>query len=243
MNIVKEFKKPLAIGGGTLLLVFMLWSFVISPQNASLTNLQAQQVQLQAQQVGLGVHLTTLEGEKQKVSSNCADLEKISTQIPSVQTPGDIDAEESSFEHQFNALTASAHVTLTQFSGFAPPTSTTGAAPAASSAASGVTPVPTTMGVTGNYGQIMAFVNGLDSFPRLFVIQSFTLTTGASSSSGGASSNATAAASASSGSTPLWTGGVTTPASAGPYTLTIDGSIYYTSSPSALGACDAATTN
>jgi hypothetical protein len=91
--------------------------------------------------------------------------------------------------------------------------------------------------VTGNYGQVLAFVNGLDNFPRLFVIQTFILSTGATAS---ASSSVSAAAQAAGGS-PLWTGGTPTAASAAPYSLSITGSIYYTSTPSALAACTKAT--
>ena len=41
--------------------------------------------------------------------------------------------------------------------------------------------------------------------------------------------------------TPLWVGGTPTAASAGPYNLQITGSIYYTSTPNALAACTKAT--
>ena len=74
-------------------------------------------------------------------------------------------------------------VTLTQFSGFVPATSvggapattpaTAGAAGATGAAPADVVAVPTTLAVTGNYNQISAFITGLDSFPRLFVIQTF----------------------------------------------------------------------
>ena len=43
--------------------------------------------------------------------------------------------------------------------------------------------MPTTLAVTGNYGQMTSFVKGLDSFPRLFIIQTFNLTYGTTSPS------------------------------------------------------------
>jgi hypothetical protein len=92
------------------------------------------------------------------------------------------------------------------------------------------------MTIAGNFSQMSAFVGGLDSFPRLFTIQTFTLSIGAVSTSGG-----TAAASTSVGPSPLWVGGITTAPTAGPYLLTIAGSIYYTTTPSALDACTKAT--
>ena len=181
MNAVREYRVPLFIGAGTVVIALLLWVVLVSPQNSKLSSLQAQQTQLQTQQTSLTTKLASLKTEQQKVSTNCADLQKISTQIPSVQSPTDIDAEESSFESQFNGLAASTGVTLTQFSGFAPATTTSGT-PAATTTPAGstgsVVAVPTTLAVTGSYGQMLAFVNGLESFPRLFVIQKFVLSFG-----------------------------------------------------------------
>jgi hypothetical protein len=188
--------------------------------------------------------LAALKTEQQKLSSSCADLQKIATQIPSVQSPTDVDAEESSFESQFNTLTATSGVTLTQFSGFAPATTAQATTPATGSTTpADVVAVPTTLSVFGTYGQIQSFINSLDTFPRLFVIQNFVLSYGAAASttSGSASTSSAASAAPSSAQPPLWTGGTPTAASAGPYTLAINGSIYYTSTPSALDACTKAT--
>ena len=173
----------------------ILWVALISPQNSKLTSPPGPgRSTADPGELAPGHADRTSQSEGQKLSSNCADLQKISTQIPSVQTPTDIDAEESSFESQFNALAASSGVTLAQFSGFAPAsstaagtaaaTSTTGTAAGSTSAATaGVTAVPTTLTVQGNYGQITSFINGLDSFPRLFVIQKFILAYGIASTS------------------------------------------------------------
>ena len=91
-----------------------------------------------------------------------------------------------------------------------------------------------------------AFINGLDNFPRLFVIQQFdltygTLTAAASASSSSSSSSGSAPAAVAANAPPLWVGGTPTSPTAGPYTLKIDGSIYYTSTPNALAACTKAT--
>jgi len=245
VNNLREYRMPLAIAGGALVVVIILWVALISPQNSKLNALQAQSTQLQTQETAVQARLAALQSEGLKLSSNCADLQKISTQIPSVQTPTDIDAEESSFESQFNALAGSSGVSLAQFSGFAP-ASTTAATPAATGPA-GVTAVPTTLAVQGNYGQITAFINGLDNFPRLFVIQKFVLSFGAAATSATSGSSSAGSSDSSSGvavnaaSHPLWVGGQPTAASAGPYNLQITGSIYYTSTPNALSACSKAT--
>jgi Tfp pilus assembly protein PilO len=244
MSTVREYRIPLMIGGAALVVALLLWAVVVSPQNSKLSSLQAQETQLQSQATGLQIKLASLKTEQQKLSSSCADLQKIATQIPSVQSPTDIDAEESSFESQFNALTASSGVTLTQFSGFTPATSTSSTSSTSTGTTAGVVPVPTTLAVTGNYGQITAFVNGLDHFPRLFVIQNFILaygTTASASSSTPSSGSSGSSNQPSSSANPLWVGGTPTAATAGPYSLAIDGSIYYTSTPNALDACTKAT--
>jgi Tfp pilus assembly protein PilO len=239
MSNAREYRVPLFIGGGALVIALLLWVILISPQNSKLSSLQAQQTQLQTQQTALQTKLTSLKTAQQKVSANCADLQKVSTQIPSVQSPTDIAAEESTFESQFNGLAASTGVSLTQFSGFAPATGTS-ASPAATTPASSsgsVVAVPTTLAVTGSYGQMLSFVNGLDSFPRLFVIQKFILTFGAAASSGSTTGSSSSSGSSTAALPPLWVGGTQTPSTASPYSLSITGSIYYTSTPSALAAC------
>jgi Tfp pilus assembly protein PilO len=257
MNSVREYRMPLLIGGGALVVALLIWVAVVAPQNSKLASLQTKQTQLTSQQSALEAKLASLKSEKQRLSSSCADLQKIATQIPTVQAPTDVDAEESSFESQFNALTAAAGVTLTQFSGFAPATTTggtstptttlpSGSRASASTTPSDVTAVPTTLTVTGNYSQISAFINGLDGFPRLFVITNFILSYGAStaaSGSSGAASSGTAspAAAANPNGPPLWTGATPTAPSAGPYSVAITGSIFYTSTPNALEACTKAT--
>jgi Tfp pilus assembly protein PilO len=242
MNEVRAYRIPLMIAAGSLVVALLLWAVLVSPQKSKLSSLQTQETQLQGQQTQLQAKLASLKSEQQKLSSSCADLQKIATQIPSVQSPTDVDAEESSFESQFNALTSSSGVTLSQFSGFAPAT-TAQATPTTGTATTpaGVVAVPTTLAVTGNYGQVLNFINELDSFPRLFVIQNFNLSYGSTAPTGTSSSSSGSAVTASPTQTPLWTGGTPTAASAGPYSLAINGSIYYTSTPSALDACTKAT--
>jgi len=245
MNTVREYRMPLLIGAGALVVALLLYAIVVAPQSSKLSSLQNQETQLQSQQSTLESKLTALRTEKQNLTKSCADLQKIATEIPSVQSPTDVDAEESSFESQFNGLAETSGVTLTQFSGFAPATATATATPATGTATTnGVVAVPTTLTVTGDFAKMTAFINGLDKFPRLFVIQTFNLAYGSaaaqsSSSSSGSGSASTNAASV--GSSPLWVGGTATAPTAGPYSLAIDGSIYYTSTPNALDACTKAT--
>jgi hypothetical protein len=218
---------------------------VFSPQSSKLTNLKAQETTLTAQQAQLQAQLTVLQTEKQKLPANCADLEKISTQIPSVQSPSDLAAEQSSFYDQLTTLVGSSGTSIPLFSWAAGAASTTGGVGGSAGSSSGTTstagvvPVPVSMTITGNFTQMSAFVGGLDSFPRLFVIQNFTLALGSpTGAAGSASSSGSSSTGAGSAANPaLWIGGTPTAGAAGPYTLTISGSIYYTTTPSALDAC------
>jgi Tfp pilus assembly protein PilO len=245
MNSVREYRMPLIIAGGAIVIALLIWVVLVAPQNSKLSSLATKETQLTSQQSSLEAKLASLKSEKQQLTSSCADLQKIATQIPSVESPTDVDSEESSFESQFNALTASSGVTLTQFSGFAPSTGGSSSTPVLAPAHTGatdVTAVPTTLTVTGNYGQISAFINALDTFPRLFVIQTFVLAGGSGAATAPSPGSASPSGSSSAaGGTPLWTGGAPTAAAAGPYSVTITGSIYYTSAPNALDACTKAT--
>ena len=41
MNAVKEYRNPLIIAGGTLIIALLLWVVLVSPQNSKLASLQA----------------------------------------------------------------------------------------------------------------------------------------------------------------------------------------------------------
>lgn len=239
MSTVQEYRNPLLIAAGAIVVAILIYTLGISPQTSKLSSLQTQQTTLQTQEQTLQAQLTALETEKQKLPANCADLQKISTQIPSVQSASDLAAEQSSFYNQLTALIAQSGTSFTTFAF----TGGTAAAPASSgTAATGVVPVPVSLSVTGNYSQMSTFVSGLDSyqaFPRLFVIQTFDLSFGAASA-GSTASAPSASASVGASATPLWIGGTATSPTAGPYSLAITGSIYYTSTANALAACNKA---
>ena len=187
--------------------------------------------------------LTGLEKDKQQLPTKCASLQKITLQIPSVQNPGDLAAEQSSFYNQLTALVGSSGTAIPSFAWTgnsatgATTTPTTAPTAGASPAAAGVVPVPVKMHITGNYAQMSAFIAGLDSFPRLFVIQSFNLAIGGTATTGSGSTSNAASTTPAAGATPLWVGGTPTAGSSGPYGLDLAGSIYYTATPSALAAC------
>ena len=242
MSTVKEYQRPLLVAVVGIVAAILLYALLISPQSSKLSNLNAQKTQLVGQQQQLLSTLTTLQSEKHTLPAKCAVLQKISVQIPSVQNPGDLAAEQSSFYNQLTALVGSSGTSIPSFSWTSNSASGTTAAtapPVAGQApvSSGVVPIPVKMHITGNYAQMSAFIAGLDSFPRLFVVQTFTLTVGAgaATSTAGASTGGSAAAGAT--APPLWVGQTPTAPTGGPYGLDVAGSIYYTATPSALAAC------
>jgi Tfp pilus assembly protein PilO len=241
MSIVKEYQRPLLVAVVGIVAAILLYALLISPQSSKLSNLNAQKTQLVGQQQQLQSTLTTLQSEKHTLPAKCAVLQKISVQIPSVQNPGDLAAEQSSFYNQLTALVGSSGTSIPSFAwtGNTASAATATTPPVAGSptVSSGVVPIPVKMHITGNYAQMSAFIAGLDSFPRLFVIQTFTLAVGAgaATSTAGASTGGSAAAGAT--APPLWVGQTPTAPTGGPYGLDVAGSIYYTATPSALAAC------
>ncbi len=108
--------------------------------------------------------------------------------------------------------------------------------------------MPTTLAVTGNYDQIHAFIDDLDGFPRLFVIQNAQPQLGLRHP-GELRRPPAAPQLVGRGrlglrlrQPPLWTGGQRHPGQRRSRTRwPSTGSIYYTSTPSALDACTKAT--
>ena len=50
MTTIREYQRPLLIGGGAIIIALLLWVIVLSPEASKLTSLQTQEVQLQSQQ-------------------------------------------------------------------------------------------------------------------------------------------------------------------------------------------------
>ncbi len=61
MNNVREYRMPLMIGAGALVVALLLWAILVSPQSSKLSSLQSQETQLQGQETALQAKLTALE--------------------------------------------------------------------------------------------------------------------------------------------------------------------------------------
>jgi Tfp pilus assembly protein PilO len=188
MEQLKRFRTPVITGVATLVLGIVIYAAWISPEGSHLAKLHAMQTQLQTQQSQLQIKIAALKKEKSQLGANCAQLTTNLTEIPG--TPS-VD----SFLQQITALTVSSGD---------PNTPSISVTQAAAGAKAGVTQVQVGMTLAGTYGQMTEFLNGLDTFPRLFTVTSLTVAGG-----------------------PIVSGGQTlSPATAG-YTLTMIGDIYY----------------
>ena len=203
MEQLKRFRISAFIGVGTLVLAIIVYAAWISPEGSHLTKLHAQQTQLQLQETALQVRIATLKSEKAQLGADCQQLTTDLTEIPG--TPS-VD----SFLQQVTALAVASGdpstptISVTQ--------ATTGAGKAT------VTPVTVALTLAGNYGQMTSFLQGLDTFPRLFTVTTISVTGGAIASGGQALSPGTAG-----------------------YTLTMSGDIFYSSGQKDVCATGATT--
>jgi Tfp pilus assembly protein PilO len=199
MEQLTRYRTPILTGVAAAVFAIIVFVALISPEGAKLSTLHAQQTQLEAQQTHLQIELSTLRQAKSHLASNCQALSKDLGEIPG--TPG-VD----SFFNQVTALAVASgdpttpSISVTQATG-----------------GSGADPVAVTFTLQGTYGQMTAFLKGLDTFPRLFTVSSITIA-GGSAVTGGAAIN---------------------PATAG-YTLNLSGNIYY--SAGQQNVCAATTT-
>jgi len=200
MEKLTRYRIPVLTGVGAVILAIIVFVAWISPEGGKLTSLHAQQTQLVSQQTHLQTELTSLKLQKAHLASNCQALSKDLGEIPG--TP--------SVDSFFNQVTA-----LAVASG--DPNTPSISVTQATGAASGAEPVAVTFTLQGTYGQMTAFLKGLDSFPRLFTITTITVAGG-----------------------PVATGGAAVnPATAG-YTLDLAGNIYYSAGQQNVCAATAA---
>lgn len=193
---VKRFQMPILIGIGAVVALAVLYVGMVAPQGKKLSHLHGQESQLQQQQTHLQAEIAQFKADKAQMTRNCALLGKALTEIPSAP-------DVSAFLQQVTTLAVQTGNPNT-------PAISVLQAPSASGAG-GATPVQVSLTLNGTYGQMAAFIKGLDSFPRLFTVSNINVSGGPIASGG----------------TPV------NPATAG-YSLNLTGEIFYS-----LGRVDA----
>jgi Tfp pilus assembly protein PilO len=192
MERIMQYRVPLITAVGAVLVAVIVYMAWIAPEGSKLAALRSKETQLQSQQAELDGQIATLKREKEHLGSTCATLTQEVTAVPSAP---DVD----SFFRQVTALAVASGDPNT-------PSISVTQATATAKGSGGATPVAVTFSLTGTYGQMSAFLDGLYTFPRFFTINSMQLG-GGSVSNGGA-----------------------VPAPGTPnYTLTLTGNIYYSS--------------
>jgi hypothetical protein len=216
MEKLTRYRIPLLTGLGAFVLaiiVFMAW---ISPEGGKLSSLHGQQTQLLSQQMHLQTELSTLRRDKAHLAANCAELTNDLTKIPGTPTVDD-------FFHQVTALAVAAGdpntptISVTQAATAPTPAPAPAAGSATASGAATVKAVTVNMTLSGTYGQMSAFLQGLDRFPRLFTVTTIAVTGG-----------------------PIALGSAAIAPSTTGYSLTLGGNVFY--STGQANVCSATTT-
>lgn len=186
---LKRYQQPIIIGAVAVvvaLVVFVAW---ISPEGTKASQLGAQKVQLQQQAVQLQQQLATLQAEQRNVKANCATLTKDLAEIPTSPDGAEFLVDITNLAHTSGDPNT--------------PSYTPGAV---TKGPSGVSEIPGSLSLTGTFGQLRRFLKGLDTFPRLFTVNTISL-------SGG----------------PVTNGGHLVPDNSPGYTLKLAGDIFYAS--------------
>lgn len=202
MEIFNRFRTPILTGAGLIVFAIVVFVALISPQSSKLSKLKAQETQLQSQQGVLQAQLAVLRRDKADMAANCAQLAKALTEVPGTPSVDDF------LKQVTNLAVASGD----------PNTPTIAVTQANGHSAAGVSPVQVSLTLQGTYGQMSAFLKGLDTFPRLFTVTNISISGSGPVASGGAAVN---------------------PAIAG-YNLTMTGAVYF-SAAAAQNVCAAST--
>ena len=172
------------------MVALLIWAILVAPQNSKLASLQTQETTLQSQESGLQVQAGLAEDRAaEAVEQLCRPAEDRHPDPERAEPDGHRCRGVVVREPVQCADRLVPGVTLTQFSGFTPATTTSTSSGVDLGSPSGdqrrASRCRPHLRSTGSYSQMTAFVNGLDSFPRLFVIQTFVLAFGADAATAG----------------------------------------------------------
>ena len=152
-----------------VLVVFVVWFVAFwKPEGSSLRAAQKSEAQAAAQVASDQAQIATLKADAPKVAKEKAVLEKLVEEVP----------DGPSLDQMLltvNRAAASSGITLNTVG--TPEPSGWGTPPASSppTTASGPQYISLSLGVTGSQAQVLKFVSALDAQPRLYVVNSFSL--------------------------------------------------------------------
>lgn len=211
MAALMRFRTPILVGVGALvvsLVVLLAW---IVPEGHKVSSLDVTKQTLTTQEEALQAEIVALQHDADQKVTNCSTLTALLDEVPPT-------LDESQFVLDVGKLAQTAGAPSI-------PSLTWGA----STPGSGVDAVAVGLTLQGSFGQVMAFVKGLDGsdFQRLFTVSSFTVAQAGSTGGGGGGGGGAAE--------PVIVGTSLQSSSAPSYSVTLEGSIYY--APAQSDAC------
>ena len=151
MEQITRYRIPIFTGVGALILAIVVYMAWISPEGGKVSSLKAQQTQLQSQQVHLQAQLSTLKGEKAHLAANCQ-----AAHHGPHRDPG--------HAHRGRLLPPG----LGAGRGGRRPQHAQHLGDRGAGRGRGHRDVAVALTLSGTYGQMTSFLQGLNTFPRLF---------------------------------------------------------------------------
>ena len=139
---------------------FLLWG----PQQSKISSLNSQVSTLESQQSALQLQISQLESAKRNLPKLIAEAKTVTGAIPK-------NPDLSGFMSSLQTAASAAGVAELTVSPTPPAASSAGAA----SAASGVSALAVSITANGGYSEVLRFLHGLESLPRLLVVTNVTI--------------------------------------------------------------------
>ncbi len=141
------------------------WYFVLwSPQQSKISSLNSEVSTLESQQSALQVQISQLESAKKHLPQLIAEAQKVTGAIP--KSP-DLSGFMSSLQ------TAASGAGVAELTVSPAPLATS--SPGSTTAAAGVSALAVSITANGGYSEVLRFLHGLESLPRLLVISNVTI--------------------------------------------------------------------
>jgi Tfp pilus assembly protein PilO len=150
------------------------WLLLVKPQHSKVSSLQAQAASQQQSNQLLLQQITARQAQQKLLPHEQAQLQKLSTQVPTIpDEPGIIRSLSSSADGAgVNLLSLTPGVTVPVTSAAA---TTTGAATLPSASSGQLIVLPFTMAVIGSYSNLESYFQLLEKMPRALLVSGFTM--------------------------------------------------------------------
>ena len=169
MKLGKQERIGLAALGAVALVVIVWFVAFWRPEGSSLRTAQKNEAQAAAQVSSDEAQIATLRADAPKVKKEKAVLQKLVQEVPDGPSLDQMLV-------TINRAASAAGITLVSVGTPEPSGWATSSGPSAPAAATGPDSLSLALGVSGSQPEILRFVSTLDAQPRLYVVNSFSLT-------------------------------------------------------------------